>query len=149
MRDRGQACAVKTDGRLGKVVAVEGERAVVEFRADAACGRGLGCVGCSLFRADSFTARLPRGDLQEGDTVRVTVPTGASYLSILLVFVLPILLAVVGFVGGSLLEPQAIEGWGGILGGLGGLVLAVTVAVLANRRLGGISRLHVERVTEG
>ncbi len=135
-----------SEGREGTVIALEGDKAVVQLQADPACGKGLGCAHCAVFQAGPVTIRIPRRDLRKGDVIRISAPTYAGWLSICVIFVLPIVLGAVGLFVGSLLEPSLrLEGFGAILGGVVGLGIAIAIAVLTNRRLSDVSTYEVKR----
>jgi positive regulator of sigma E activity len=120
----------------GTVVGVSDGRASVCLDADQSCGPALGCACCSLGRREGQTIRIAARGLQEGERVRVLMPAYATYVSILAVFVLPVVLFVVGLVVGGTFE----AGEGGrdlptIIGGLCGFGVAVLVALAVNRLL--------------
>lgn len=90
---------------------------------------------------------MVRGDLAEGDTVHVAIPGYLGYLSILLVFVLPVVFFVAGIlVGGQLEGGTAAHGMTTVMGGVCGFALAVLVAMLANRKLGRAGNFEVRLV---
>jgi positive regulator of sigma E activity len=138
-------CAVRTDGREGTVVSTDDQQAAILIEADAACGRGVGCSHCSLFKPESHTIQVPCGDLAEGDRVRLVVSPGSAYRSIVLLFGLPMGLAVVGYFVGARLAGTARD-VGGFLGCVGGFALAIVIALVVNRRLAGVSDLVIERI---
>jgi positive regulator of sigma E activity len=116
---------VKRIEHVGTVVSIEGERAVVQLRVDASCRSGFTCACCSALRPEARKIRVERGDLEEGDTVRVSAPAYAGYLATLVVFILPLVLFVAGVVVGGRLEPSGgAHGTPTAIGGVLGLLLA-------------------------
>lgn len=145
MREHPEGCVVRTDGREGRVVAVDGERATVLVEADAACGQGASCAHCSVFQPGSHTVQVRRGDLKEGDRVRLVVSPRSAYRSIILVFLAPMAFAILGFFAGVRIL-TVMGDLGGILGCMAGFVLAIVIALGVNRRMAGTSDLVVERL---
>jgi positive regulator of sigma E activity len=145
MRGYAGGCAVKTDGREGTVIATEEEYATVLLEADAGCGQGVGCAHCSLFRPESHTVQVRRGDLQEGDRVRLLVSGSTVYRSIVMLFALPMALAVVGYFVGARIAGGNSD-LGGVVGCVVGFVVAIAAALTVNRRLAGTGDLEVERI---
>ncbi|MFO8006472.1 MAG: SoxR reducing system RseC family protein [Candidatus Brocadiia bacterium] len=146
MQHDDDTCAIRSQGREGTVIALEGDEAVVQLDADPACAKGPGCAHCAVFQSGPVTIRIPRRDLRNGDTIRISSPTYAGPVSILVVFVLPIVLGAVGLLAGSLLEPSLrLEGFGAILGGVAGLGIAIVIALLTNRRLSDVTTYQVQR----
>jgi positive regulator of sigma E activity len=140
-----QGCAVKSEGREGIVVALEGEEATVLLQRDAACGQGTACAHCALFRPESHTIRVPRDGLKQGDAVRIHVPPGSVYLTVVVLFLLPMLLAVVGFFVGARLGGGDSD-LAGAAGAAVGLLVALGLATAVNRRLARAGGCVVERI---
>ena len=145
MRGYPHGCAVKRDGREGAVVATDDARATVLLEADASCGQGVGCSHCALFRPESHTIQVRRGGLQEGDCVRFLVSAQSAYRSIVILFVLPMALAVAGYPVGAGLAGDGSD-LPGVLGCVAGFGVAIFIALAVNRRLAGTSDLEVERI---
>jgi len=118
----------------GTVVSVNGQRATVrlDHRRTEACGS---CCACSAFGAGLPTVQVERGELQEGDRVLVRIPQVSSALSILLIFVLPLALFMLGIWLGQRLEGGERVGNLSVLGGVAGLLAALLTAWLVNRAL--------------
>jgi positive regulator of sigma E activity len=105
------------------------------------------CACCGVASTGARTIEVPRGDLEEGERVCVSVPLYAGYLSTLVVFVLPIVLALAGGVVGWVLEGRTTaHDLSIIVGGLCGFAVAVAVAALVNRRLSSEANLEVHRL---
>jgi len=115
----------------GVVVSVAGEKATVKL--DHGASKDCeGCCACSAF-AGERTIVVPAGELNEGDPVSVLVPTVNAYLSMFLVFVLPVMLFFAGAYIGRAFEEG--ENLGGVALGVGGagIVLAFVIAAVVNR----------------
>ena len=135
---------------LGTVVGIEGALAVVQVKAGRSCSSGLSCACCSSFRPEPLTIRVARDGLEQGDTVGVLIPAYAGAVGTFVVFILPIMLAVVGFVvGGRFESGTGAHGMPTIVGGVVGFLLAAGVAAVVNRRLSRPDNYEVRRVTEG
>jgi positive regulator of sigma E activity len=134
---------------VGKVVAVEQDRAVVRLEPGSDCTRGFCCCGaCSALTSGPRDVRVPAAGLEMGDRVRVSLPFYAGYLGTFAVFFLPLLLVVAGLLVGNALG----EGGGSVdaatlAGGGAGLVLAVAVGWAVNRFLSSAERNQVERLS--
>lgn len=116
----------------GTVVAVDADKATVKLdhkRSDDC----KSCCTCSAFGSDQFTIQVERGDLQEGQRVRARIPRVNEYLSMLLVFVLPMVLFIAGIFVGRTFESDDQIGSAAVLGGIVGLVVAFTFAWMVNR----------------
>ena len=120
----------------GMVVSVDGEKATVRLdrKPREECGS---CCACSAFSTGGGppAVDVPRDDLEEGERVRVRIPRVNAYLSMALVFGLPLALFMAGIAVGQRLEGGARVGNVSALGGLIGLITAFLVAWLANRLL--------------
>lgn len=136
---------MKTIQRIGLVVDIGRERAEVAVTprpGEVACRVGCGCCGAGPGRL-----YVPRGDLEVGDHVRVTLPACSGWLSMLVVLVLPMALFVAGMVAGSAFEAhRGSPGLPTIAGGVLGFALAVLIAVAVNRRITGAHNFVVERI---
>ena len=134
---------------IGTVVAIEDDKAIVQLKLSEGCSMGLHCSSCASLRPEPRQLRVARADLEEGDTVCVSMPAGLGYVSMAMVFVLP----VVGFIGGALIG-MAVRGEPGgdlpiIVGGFAGLALAIGLTALVERKLAGAGVVRVRRVGEG
>jgi positive regulator of sigma E activity len=96
-----------------------------------------GCCACSTFGGEAFTVDVERGRLQEGDHVRVRIPRANEYLSMLLVFGLPLALFMGGIAVGRAFESTERVGTAAMVGGLVGLGVAFLLAWIVNRTLIG------------
>jgi positive regulator of sigma E activity len=136
---------------IGTVTEVTEDKAVVELRdTDRCCGMGLRCACCASVQSERRRIRVPRGDLERGDMVCVSIPARAAYVGMFVVFVLPVLLFVLGAGIGWLVRGRAAgNDIPIIIGGLCGFVLAVIVAVLVNRKMASTQDIQVRRVREG
>jgi positive regulator of sigma E activity len=144
---------VRSETYVGLVVDVRGDVAEVSVRiggggrADcSACGVTRGCCSGGPIAVRKFY--VDRGALSEGDHVRITVPTCSGYVSMLLMFVLPMALFITGAVLGTVAEPaDASHGLPTILGGIAGLALAVIIAAAVNHRVTGRRNILVEAIS--
>jgi positive regulator of sigma E activity len=140
---------VKTIEHVGTVVDVDDQSAHVELEAGAACPSPLHCSCCGVGQTGPRRLRVPRGGLEQGDRVSVTLPVYAGYVSALVVFALPVVLFLVGAGVGWFLAGQ--EGGSDapvVVGGLCGFGLAVVVAVVVNRHMGAGRVLQVRRLEQ-
>ena len=141
---------MKAQEHRGKVIEVEGGNAVVQLEADEQCGFHLKCACCGWSAREPRLIRVSRDDLAPGDAVRVLIPAYAGYLSVLLVFVLPVTLFVAGLlVGGRFEDGSGAHGMPTVVGGVAGFALAVLVAAFVNRRLMGAGSFQVVRLGPG
>ncbi len=140
---------MKKREHIGTVVSVEGRTALVRLKADPNCGSKFSCSCCSV-KPEAQTLRVPGTGLEEGDTVKVSVPAYVGYLSTVVVFVMPLVLAIVGFALGARFEdtPEA-QGMPTIVGGVAGFALAVVIAMLVNRALTNARSCEVQQVKTG
>ena len=140
--------AMKKVEHVGTVVEVGEGTALIELKDEPGCGLRCAC-SCSL-RSGSRTVRVARGDLEQGDTVRLFVPAWAGYLSIVIVFVLPIALFVAGgMVGAAFESGSGAHGTPTIVGAVAGFGLSILAAVLVNRWLTRVGSPEVQRLTRG
>lgn len=115
----------------GTVLTVGAEKATIRLdhkRKDCA-----GCCACSAFGTAAYTIEVARGELQEGERVRVRIPRVNEYVSMLLVFILPLVLFMGGIAAGRLFEPDERIGGASVSGGVVGLVVAFAIAWTVNR----------------
>ncbi|MBQ4054563.1 MAG: SoxR reducing system RseC family protein [Clostridia bacterium] len=103
----------------GRVVAIEGGRAVVEILRDSACAgcsSAHSCIGCK--KKVRIKAQNPLG-ASEGDVVRVETPTPRVMFYAFCVFLLPLITALVAYcVSVSLTEEKFALLWA-----LGGFII--------------------------
>jgi positive regulator of sigma E activity len=116
----------------GTVTEIKGDTAVVEVHP----GPDVDCSGCCACSGgpDERYVEVPRGELEEGDDVRLRIPTFSGYVSMILLFGLPMALFITGMIAGTYL--QGSEGANGMLplvGGGVGLALSFVVVWAANR----------------
>jgi len=141
---------MKAREHRGRVIEVENDQAVVRLETDQQCGLHLKCACCGWSAREPRLIRVSRDDLALGDAVRVFIPAYAGYLSILLVFVLPVVLFVAGLiVGGQLEDGSGAHGMPTVVGGVVGFAVAVLVAAFVNRRLMGAGSVGVVRLGPG
>lgn len=91
------------------------------------------CCACAAFGGEAFTVEVERGELQEGDRVRVRIPRVNEYVSMLLVFGLPLVLFMGGVAVGRAFEETERIGTASMVGGIIGLVVAFLLAWAVNR----------------
>lgn len=92
-----------------------------------------GCCACAAFGGEAFTVDVERGELQEGDRVRVRLPRVSEYLSMLLVFGFPVALFMGGLAVGRAFEKTERIGTAAMVGAIIGLVVAFLLAWVVNR----------------
>ena len=128
----------------GVVVSVVGENATVKL--ERGSGRDCeGCCACSAF-AGERTMVVPAAGLSEGDHVSLLVPTVNAYLSMFLVFILPVMLFFAGaYVGRAFEEGEHL---GGVALGVGGagIVVAFIIAAMVNRIILGKAAIQVRKL---
>ena len=125
----------------GTVTELREKKAVIRLDADAGTKCGF-CCACSIAASGVRTLAVDRNDLSVGNRVRVHVPRLSGYVSILLLFVLPLALFVAGMSLGMMFEPEgAGHGLSPIVGGLLGLGVALLIAWIAER---GASRRAIQ-----
>jgi hypothetical protein len=135
---------------VGSVVAIEGDRAVVQLKPSEDCKPGLGCACCASVSPEPRRLRVQRGELEEGDVVSVLVPAYLGYVSTVAAFGLP----AVGFIAGALIG-AAVEGHSEahgmaiIVGAVGGLLAGVGIAMLVEHRFINNAAYEVRRLKEG
>lgn len=125
--------------QVGLVVDTEGDIATVSFMRASACEgchrHAEGCSACSLLGGDRrHTTRVknPIG-ARPGDRVRVAAPEGRLVAYAALVFLFPILLALLAYLIGA-----AVWGGSSMPAGLlaaGGFLLAILVIILVSARV--------------
>ncbi len=120
----------------GKVVEIEGDKAVVQLEEHEACPGSFSCACCAGASREPRKLRVEASGLKEGDTVRVSIPAYAGYLGTVVIFLLPVALFVAGMLVGGLLEGgEGANGMGPIIGGICGFGLALLIALGVNRLL--------------
>jgi len=137
---------VRTETHIGLVIDVSATLAEVSVRKGGGAKRD--CKACGCCSGGPISVRkfyVDRGTLREGDHVRLTVPTCSGYTSMLLMFVLPMALFILGVAMGAALG--AGNNLSMILGGLAGLVLAIIIATAANHHITGRHKIEVEAIT--
>ena len=129
----------------GTVVEVGPRKATIrlDHSPDGSCGS---CCACSAFAGGEHTLEVDRGDLQKGERVLARVPRLNQYLSIFLVFGLPLVLFSVGITVGLAFGEEKQVGSTAVLGGLAGLALAFALSWLVNRLLVSKSPPRVSRL---
>lgn len=135
---------------VGTVVAIEGDRAVVELETGAKCGTAASCGCCAGLRSGR-RLQVERAGLEAGDTVEVSMPAYAGRLRAMAVYGLPLAGFVAGLIVGGRYEPAGgANDTATIIGGLAGLLVGGAAALLAGRLLStGRNRTQVRRVEPG
>ena len=135
---------------IGSVVAVEGDKAVVQLKPSGDCKPGFGCACCASVRPEARRLRVRRGELEEGDLVSVSVPAYLGYLGTLAAFVLPAFgFIACALIGWAIEGQQEAHGMPIIVGGVCGLLAGVGLAMLVERKLTDSAAYEVRRVKEG
>ena len=141
---------------VGTVVAIEGDKAVVELQSGQACDTGplggrLAACGCCAGERPERRLYVERAGLEAGDAVQVSTPAYAGYVLALAAYGLPLAGFVAGLIVGGQFEPAGgANDTATIAGGLAGLAVAGAAAVLVVRLLNkGRSRPQVRRVDSG
>ena len=118
----------------GTVKSVEEGRATIrlDHKSTEECGS---CCACSAFGGGLPEIEVPGDGFAEGQRVRVRIPRSNPYLSILLVFFLPLALLMAGVFAGQRLQNSPRLGAYAAAGGVVGLTIALAVAWVANRLL--------------
>jgi positive regulator of sigma E activity len=118
----------------GTVQAVEEDKATVrlDHKVKESCGS---CCACSSFQAGPETIEVPSDGLEEGDRVEVRIPRVNPFLSMLLIFGLPLAFFMSGIAVGQQMQGGARIGTLSVVGGIVGLVLAFLIAWLMNHLL--------------
>lgn len=84
-----------------------------------------GCSMCSGTGSNVRTMEVESNGLKKGDRVVVKVPQRSGYVSLLIVFVLPMVLFLAGMLGAmQLVESSGVPVLAGLLGLMGGFCLA-------------------------
>jgi positive regulator of sigma E activity len=98
---------------IGKVVRLAGENATVLFQRKPACGKCGMCMGSPK---DAFVQMTLKNGLnaKEGDNVRVSTNSGDVLKSILIIYLIPLILGIIGLVAGYYLLGE-IAGFVGML----------------------------------
>ena len=115
----------------------DGTALVMCLRQSACSGDCHKCSGCGAVEQKLlFTAQNPIG-AQPGETVRVRTQSGPVLLGAVMLYILPLVLFLAGYVGGL--------GYGRpFLGGFVGFVLGVVLAVIYDRK---VARKHKPQYT--
>jgi positive regulator of sigma E activity len=118
----------------GTVEAVENQTATVQLdhKVKESCGS---CCACSSFQSGPESIKVPADGLQEGDRVEVRIPQVNPFLSMLLIFGLPLAFFMGGIAIGQQMQGGARIGGRSVLGGVIGLVVAFAIAWLMNHLL--------------
>lgn len=118
----------------GTVVSVEGGRATVRLdrKVTESCGT---CCACSAHQNGKKTIEVDANDLEDGDRVRARIPRVNPYLSMFLVFGLPLALFMTGIMVGQRVQGGERLGTASAIGGIVGLMVAMLFALLMNHLL--------------
>jgi positive regulator of sigma E activity len=135
---------------VGSVVAVEGDRAVVQLKPSEDCKPGLGCACCASVSPEPRRLRVRRGELEEGDVVSVSVPAYLGYVGTAAAFGLPAVCFIAGaLIGAGFEAGSEAHGMPIIVGAVCGLLAGFGLAMLVERRIADSSAYEVRRVKEG
>jgi hypothetical protein len=138
---------MRTVDRTGTVVEVLKDHATVEISREDCCTDRLSCSCCSA-AARPERLRVEPDGLTVGDTVVVSTPAYLGYVSVLVVFVLPLVLAVLGGWVGAVIEGDSVaHDMPIIIGGVVGIASWLPVALLINRRLSQPGNRHVRKLS--
>jgi len=127
----------------GIVTSVERDKAIIKVEP----GPGVdcsSCCGCSSDGSGEHFMEVERGELQEGDRVKVRIPSYSGYTSMVLLFGLPMAFFLLGLAGGTYLGDNT--GYA-LAGGGAGLVVSFAIAWGANRLLLSRSPIQVHLVS--
>jgi hypothetical protein len=138
---------MKTIDRTGTVVEVLGEYATVKIRPEDCGTNRLSCSCCSTASRPE-RVRVSPGGLHVGDTVMVSTPAYITYVGILVLFVLPLALAVLGgWIGATVEGGSGAHDMPVIVGGLAGIAAWVPIAVCVNRLLSRPQNVAVRKLS--
>ena len=113
---------------LVKRVLEDGSAEVLRVRESACSGDCHKCSGCGAVEQKMlFTAQNPIG-AKPGDTVRVRTQTGPVLMGAAILYLMPLVLFMVGYL-------ICLSWQWGFLGGLAGFVLGVLLAVIYDRKV--------------
>ena len=116
---------------IGTIISVERGRAMVRIDRGSQCN---GCTACKSFGENNMQIEaLNRPNGQVGDLVEVMIEPAKVVKHSFIVFILPLLMMVLGYLAGGTLYPVRQES-AGIAGSLAGLVLAFLLIRLFDRR---------------
>jgi len=118
----------------GTVVSVSDDKATIRLDHKHPDSCGSGCA-CSALSGDDRSVTVDRGELQQGDRVMVRIPHVNANMSMLLLFVLPMVMFFVGAAVGGALSGTERVGMPSLLGGGVGFGLALALAWAVNRKL--------------
>lgn len=93
------------------------------------------CCACAAYQSGESTVDVPAGDLREGERVKARIPRVNPYLSMFLVFALPLALFMTGIAVGQHVQGGERLGGSSAIGGILGLIVAVLIALLMNHLL--------------
>lgn len=129
----------------GIVTAIDGDYAMVETTEEKGCGRCNESGGCGGVRVSQMLCSTPRRwrvlnprGAVVGEAVRIAVADGAIGASVLLIYVQPLLLLLVGAAAGS----AAVGEVGAIAGAVAGLVAGWRWVAWQQKRRQADPRFH-------
>lgn len=128
----------------GTVKRVEKGKAFVRIdrAAQKSCG---GCCACASAGSGEFELRVPDNGYHAGQKLTLRIPVTSKYLSLLLLFVVPMVAFAAGAILGANLKLEGIdESAGAVLGAFGGFAVAFVIAFLANSYLASRHPILVE-----
>lgn len=130
----------------GTVEAVEKETATVrlDHKVKESCGS---CCACSSLQSGPESIKVPADGLEEGDRVEVRIPQVNPFLSMLLIFGLPLAFFMGGIAIGQQMQGGTRIGSYSIVGGVVGLVVAFAIAWVMNRLITRDAAPEVHKIT--
>jgi hypothetical protein len=134
---------------VGTVIEVGAESAVVRLDPEQCGHSGFQCACSAALRTEGRTVRVPRGGLEEGDTVAVSSPAYVEQVGMLTLFVLPLVFAAAGAaVGLSVGGEEGAHDMAPIIGGVVGFAVAIALATVVNRLLSRPDIFEVRRIRQ-
>lgn len=130
----------------GTVEEVDGETATVRLdnRIEESCGS---CCACDAFQSGDNMIDIPARDVAQGDRVEVRIPRVNTFLSILLIFIIPLGLFMTGITVGQQLQGGARIGNISVIGGVIGLVAGMGFAWIMNRVISSRAEIEARKIS--
>ena len=138
---------MKTIDRTGTVVEVRDGYATVEICRDR-CGTERWSCSCCSTGSRPERLRVDATGLNVGDSVEVSTPAYMAYIGVVVLFVLPLALAVCGgWIGAAIEGDTAAHGMPVIVGGIAGIAVWAPIAFVVNRLLSHPRNVEVRRLS--